>query len=124
MIDAAVTSILLGHAGLAALVGDMIKPLNLPDGTPKGVTFQKISDVWKAKAIGIRTASFQINCIAETPLEAKQIAVQVRDAFNGQHAMISGVNVFYSIDDDESDFHDKDTGLYMVPVDVTLDYKV
>ena len=124
MIDKAVKTILLNYAGLTALVGDRIYPLIRTQGSePPALTYQKISDSKKAAGTGIRTARFQISCIAATALQASTIAVQVKAAFDGKHETISGVDVFNSFDEDASDFYDDETKLYRMPVDVMVDYK-
>lgn len=124
MIDLAVPQIMLNHAGLTDLIGTRVFPLTLGDrNTLPAVTYQKVSDVKGPAGTGIRTTRFQVSCIAETLLVAKEVAVQIKAAFNRRHETISGVNVFNSSDDDEADSYDAETGLYRVLVDVVLDYK-
>ncbi|MDQ7790140.1 MAG: DUF3168 domain-containing protein [Clostridia bacterium] len=125
MIDKAVPSIMLSHAGLTALIGTRVLPLTLGDKTSlPAVTYQKISDVRGPAGTGTRIARFQISCIAKTLLEAKEVVAQVQSAFDRQHRTVSGVQVFDSDPEDDYDEYDEETKLCRVPVDILVKYKV
>lgn len=78
---------LIGYAALAALVGDRVYPLVLPQGKPRpAITYQLItpvpSDEMRSKGV-IERSRWQVSVWGTTYLEAKSVAEQVVACLDG-----------------------------------------
>lgn len=126
-IEAAVIQHLLAHPGVAALVGDRIYPMRLPQRpTYPALTCQKVSGprvTAKDGPAGLAQARMQVSCWAKSYPDAKAVAEQVRRAlagFSGVMGGAGGVKVEMTQLENEVDMYEPETGIYHVPVDFVI----
>ncbi len=130
-LEEAIYTYLKTHSGLSSLVGTRIYPLvlpqsiNLSDGP--AVTFFKVSYVGERVLGGSNPKTvrsrFQFSCWAKTYASAKSVAVQIKSAlqdYSGTVGGTGGVKILDANPVDERDIYEQDTGVYHVPVDVTI----
>jgi len=108
------------YAGLAALVGERIYPVRLPQTpTLPAVTYQRISGTTRYSHdgdSGLYSARWQFSCWAEHYMEAVAVGAQVKGAVHtwrnahGQPAFV----------ENEVDDYEPATGVYHVMVDATI----
>jgi hypothetical protein len=110
---------------LTALVGNRIFPGVAPEGTLSPyVAFFKISGAMSHN-LPVAYPRYQFSCFAKSYTEAKEIAEQVRLAFQRYKGILGGaggVRVKQAVYEGDIDLYEKDTGLHHVPVDVKFLY--
>lgn len=125
MIEQAIYTILTGHAGLSALIGDRAYPVILPQGTTlPAITFKR-NDTSREYShdgfSGLATPTFEITVWEPKPLTAKQIAAQVRAAMNAaRRTTVAGVAIGSVTCEDERDAYDQESR----EVGVQLDFDI
>lgn len=120
MIESALYTRLSTYAPLTALVGTRIYPLVAPQGTTLPYcVYRKVSPgrQYTLDGYAIERPRMQVSCYGATYGQAKGVAVQVTAAVESWAAVGFGWQV------GEVDLHEKDTGLYHVPVDFFIWYK-
>ncbi len=124
MIEEALYTHLISHAGLTAIVGNRIYPVLLPqDVTFPAVTYQRISTVREYAQegpSGLAHPRFQFSCWAETYEEAKAVAEQIRFALSGYKGTINNVRIDAVYIEDDNDIYDPETNIYHVALDATI----
>lgn len=87
MIEMALRAVLIGDAGVAALIAGRCYPVEPPQAPVYPyVTYQEITDEGHYHMEGssrLSRARFQINCDAESALDAQALKRAVRDALGG-----------------------------------------
>jgi len=125
MIEEALYSLLSGDAAIAAIVGNKIFPLTLPQFSDlPAINFIRIATTGReiTHSGTSRTASpiFQINCFATTSLAAKQLVVAVVSKLSGYSGTVGGVKIFFAKVVNEADIFDTELGVFQVAVDVEI----
>jgi hypothetical protein len=126
MIDAALRTRLLAFSGLTALVSTRVHAGIAPQGgTLPAVVYRRISanrELVHSGVSGVARSRFQFDCLAKTPLEAKQVAAQVRKALHGYSGTIGGETIMRSEAVNETDAFDADLGA-AVFIDFFISYR-
>lgn len=97
-IDAAVRARLLGHAGVAAIVGTRVavQPLHQGETLP-AITYLVVSQIEHGQPVdggsGMLRPRIQIDCWADTRDAADALEAQVADALNGFRGIAGGVEL-------------------------------
>ena len=124
LIESGLYDYLKGHAGLSALIIDRIYPLRLPDvATFPAVVYQKVTvqrEVSHDGDTGLARSRFQFTCIDKTYIGAKNVADQIRLAFNGFSGAMGSVTPTDAFVVDETDGVKPDVNLFEVIVDVAI----
>jgi hypothetical protein len=120
-IESALYGYLSGYAGLTALVGARVYPLNLPPKpTLPAVTYQKVSGK-PLHTMGNNKAAdrkrFQFTCWGASYGDATAVAAQVKAALDGYDGVTGGVTVRGIQLENELDDHDPETGRYLTILD-------
>lgn len=124
----------LGDASVPSLVGPRIHPVGDPQpvARPK-LTYQRIDTDRSAASggltndgpTGMAIARIQWNCLADTLIEAKQLATAVRRSLNGLAGTLSGIQVGQvRIDSEREDPTSIDPGQERAPQRISLDARV
>ena len=113
------------YAGLTALISTRVYGGdNAPDKATKPYcVYSQVSAGRKythGGYAGIQRPRMQVNCYAETYEVAKEVAAQVTAALESWS--VANVQVGAAFQDNEVDLYEKDTGLYVVPVDFFVWY--
>lgn len=115
---------LTGYAGLVALVGTRVYPVQLPqEATLPALTYQRISGPRTHTQNGVSILArprIQVDCWASSYAGAKAVATQVRLALDGHKA---AGEVWASVLDNDIDDLDAETGRYRVIMDVLFWYQ-
>jgi hypothetical protein len=116
---------LKNYAGLSALVGTRIDPLQVNGATLPAVTYVRVSGV-RVQAMdgptGLAVPVFQVSSWATTYAAAKAVAKQVRlclDGFNGTLGGVGGVNAKITLQGDR-DLVDTETNWRQVAADYEI----
>lgn len=125
MLEEALFSYLTGYAGLSALIGTRLYPVQFPQGvTLPAMTYQQVSspEVYSHDGYsGLRSPRFQFTCRGSTYLEAKQVAAQLKAALRGYAGLMAGsVNVRGARIENEIDQIEPELGIYDVIVDAVI----
>ncbi len=119
MIEQTLRSYLLAQPAIAALIGERVYPLVLPQGAAlPAITYQRISSVRESShegPSGLAHPRFQLNCWSGTYAGARAMADAVRPSVNATRSL--GQATFLV---DDHDDYDPETGLYRVILDVIL----
>lgn len=97
MISEAIYSLLVNNTSITDLVSNRIYPMirNQKSGLP-AITYQVISGVRNYDLTGpngLVESRIQVNCFADDPLEAGELAAVVRAALNGHRGGAAGVHI-------------------------------
>lgn len=121
MIEEALYTYLIAHAGLSALVGDRVYPLVAPqDATYPLVVYQRISGIRihsHSGPSGLASPRFQFSAWGESFSDAKNVAEQVRLALDGYAGTMGSLAVGACLIATELDQYEPDTGLYRTILD-------
>jgi hypothetical protein len=126
-IETALFGYLSTYAGLTALVGTRVYPLNLPPKpTLPAVTYQKVSGA-RIRTMGNTNLGgrprFQLTAWADTYAGAKDVAAQLQAALEGYNGVMGGVTVRMAEQGNELDDRDPETGRYLTILDFTIIYE-
>ena len=107
MIAKAIYSLLVNNTSITDVVSTRIYPMvrNQEDDLP-AITYQIISGVRSYDLTGpngLVEGRIQINCFADDPLEAGELAAVVRAALNGHRGGAAGVHIETMLLDDQGD---------------------
>jgi hypothetical protein len=107
MIAKAIYSLLVNNTSITDLVSTRIYPMvrNQEDDLP-AITYQVISGVRSYDLTGpngLVEGRIQVNCFADDPLEAGELAAGVRAALNGHRGGAAGVHIETMLLDDQGD---------------------
>jgi len=107
MIGKAIYSLLINNTGITDLVSTRIYPIlrEQVDGLP-AITYQAISGVRSydlSGPNGLVEGRIQVNCFADDPLEAGELAAVVRAALHGHRGGAAGVHIELMLLDDMGD---------------------
>lgn len=107
MIAKAIYSLLANNTSITDLVSTRIFSMvrDQPVGLP-AITYQVISGIRSHDLTGpngLVEGRIQINCFADDPLEAGELAAVVRAALNGHRGGAAGVHIEMMLLDDQSD---------------------
>ena len=97
--EAGIRTLLLAHAGFAAVCSERVWPDFVPSQTEKEVlplctyAVSYVNDPDMAGAIGTVTAEAQFEVFARDKGEALQVGAQLRSALNGFSGQVGGVEV-------------------------------
>lgn len=127
MVEQAVFARLSTFAGLGALVGARVYPVELPQPGPlPAVTYQRVSAV-RARAMGknpgLVTARVETDAWARDYAVAKAVAEQVRLALERWRGTLAGVEVLDSFLDEEEDDYEPETKRYAVRQDYLISFR-
>ncbi|HOX22841.1 MAG TPA: DUF3168 domain-containing protein [Elusimicrobiales bacterium] len=107
-------------AAVAALVGDRIYPVRLPDEVIlPAMTYLKASCIRYASHGGpsrLSSARFQLDCYSADYLDAKRLALAAVAALHGK----KGGNIQAAFNENETDGFSPDNGIYRVTADVLI----
>lgn len=128
MIDGALYTILSTNAAVAAIVADRIYPTDLPqEPTFPAVAYSKISDggryLHHKNFPTVAEPGFQFDCLAATPLAAKQLADAVRKALHGYTGTVGSDFIFFIKVVGGADSGDAGSGIYQVSVDAVVRHR-
>lgn len=122
MLDDQLYDHLQTFAGLTSLVGTRVWPNRLKEtATMPALVWQCINDAPSYSHggdSGLDDGLYQFSCWGRTPLEAKQVAVQVRAALGGKSATLTDGTKFTAFVENVLSNDDAETGLFRVNVDV------
>lgn len=115
-----------GFAGLSALIGSRVYPRRLPEGvTLPAATYGLVDDV-EPQAMGagsgVTTARVQFTAWADTFDVARDVAVQLRQAFRRWRGTVSGIEVQDSLPAGRSEDHNPEAGLFWRHLDFLISY--
>jgi len=123
-IEEAVVTRMQGYAGLAALVGTRVYPLQVPqDVDLPAIAYQKISSPKTTSHGGdshLAQSRIQFTIQADTYRAAKAVADQVRACWAGYRATVDGVRIDGALVQDERDGWSEQHGAPVVRVDVMV----
>jgi len=107
MIAKAIYSLLINNTSITDLVSNRIYPMvrNQEADLP-AITYQVISGVRSYDLDGpngLVEGRVQVNCFADDPLEAGELAAVVRAALNGHRGGAAGVHIELMLLDDQGD---------------------
>jgi len=123
IINDAIYTHLIRHAGLAALIVERCYPIRLPqEPTYPAVTYQRISTVPTYSQDGdsnLDRGRWQFSCWARTHTAAEAVAAQVRTALTTWRASY-GQPAFL---ENQVDFYEPDTDVHHIPVDAIIWWK-
>lgn len=123
MIEAALYTLLSGDSDVSNLVGTRIYPLTAKQETSfPALVYRRISairDLPHNGATGVARSRFQIDCLADDPLEAKQVAAKVVNAVHGYSGTIGGETIMRAEAVNERDAIDLDFG-----ANVSVDFEL
>lgn len=127
MILQAVYQILIGNPGLAALVGDRVYPVVIPEDVPSPViTFQRVTtdrEYTKDGPSGVATVMLQVNVWEPDPLKAAQVGAQVVKALHAAwNGAVAGVELGEVKCLNEMDAYDEETKLAGVQLEWSIQY--
>ena len=126
MIESALYAHLVADAGVTALLGTRIYPLDLPqEPTTPCATYHRVSTVPRyvhGADLNFDTVRIQIDCYADSVLGAKTLADAVRDALSAHSGDMQGTDVQAVLLDNEQDFTDPTTELCRVSQDYRITY--
>lgn len=98
-IEAAIHGLVTGDAAVAAVIGDRLVPLSLPQSMElPALTFKmdlKNEDMTTEGALGLIVATFRFDCWAATHAEAVELAAALRTALQDYSGTISGVKIHH-----------------------------
>lgn len=127
--EEAITFLLLGDAGVTALVGNRVHWLRLPQsvGEKPYINLQRVTgrrDYRMQGASGLVSSRLQIDAWGETYSSAKHSARAVIAALSGYRGIVNGTEIQGGFVDTERDLNDADAGdvnrLYRVSVDIEI----
>lgn len=114
--ESSLVSHLVGHPGLAAIVGDRVYPSRIPDGgTTPCVVYQRISTspVLASGSVPLRRSRFQLDAYADRYSSVVDVAAQLRAALD----MAAPAGLVASVPDTEDDQYDTDAALHRRRID-------
>lgn len=112
---------LAADSGVAALVGNRIYPLKLPQKpTYEAITYQRISNTGQNGTSTRRESRWQINCWAETHVEATALAAAVKAFAEDWHDADQTPGIAWARVVNELDDYDDQADVYRIIVDVIL----
>lgn len=125
MIEKALYQKLSSTSAINAVVGNRIYPVFLPEKTAlPAIVFLRVSTTGAAishtKSSGKLTSSFEVGCYGKDIQVAKSLAKLVRGALSGFSGSVAGIVIHRAEVENEFDDYDFETGLYTVPVEVSL----
>lgn len=118
MIESLVVQRLLADPAVAALVGERVEPLKLPQKpTLPALVYSRVSTkrVLTHDGPGPERPRIQVDCWASTPREAKDLAAAVRACLDAPE--LPPGDLLGSFLDNELDLHEPESGLYRVMAD-------
>ncbi len=125
-IEAALYSKLTGDAGVAALVGNRVYPMHMPQaGTLPALVYERISTVRNYAHNGQQsptTVRMQVDSIATTLATARSCADAVLAALSGYVGTVGTVDVRSCFADNEINLPDEETGLARVIQDFLITF--
>lgn len=123
MFETSLVSYLRANAAVAAMVGERVYPLMIPQHVYQEATkqpclvYQRISTgrqpLFCATDDTIRTI-YQVSCYAKTYMAAKLLGDAVRDALMDFTGIMDGTDVKKILSSSEQDLDDPEPGLYRV----------
>lgn len=120
MIEQAIYQALIGHPGLSALIGDRARAATLRQGdTFPAVTYSRVSTSHENDLdgyAGLDNLRIQVDCYAESYMEARAVAAQVKQA------MEAATN-FTAIRSSDRDIYEASTDIHRVITDFSVWYK-
>lgn len=125
MIEKALFQKLSTTSAITAIVGSRIFPVFLPEKTVlPAIVFLRVSTTGAAishtKSSGKLTSNFEVGCYGKDIQVAKNLAKLVRSALSGFSGTVAGIVIHRAEVENEFDDYDFETGLYTVPVEVSL----
>lgn len=121
-IESILRSILVADPDVAEIIGTRAYQMHLPrESTFPVVVYQMISRTQDAQT-GIVQARMQYTCMATTWKGAADLADAVRCALHGYRGARDGARIEQVRYLGQHDDHDETTGIYWIPVDLSVTY--
>jgi len=112
---------LSSSAGVTAIVGTRIYPLELPQTpTYEAITYQRVSNTAQQGSTALRQSRYQINCWAAKYSEAQELAVAVKTALEEYTDTDQIPGIKMSQVANEFDDYDIEATVYRTVIDVIL----
>lgn len=121
-IESILRSILVADPAVAEIIGARAYQMHLPrEPTFPAITYQMVSRV-QDSLTGLVQARIQYTCMAGSWREAADLADAVRCALHGYRAVRDGARIEQVRYLGQHDDHDETTGIYWIPVDLSVTY--
>lgn len=125
MIEKALFAKLSGTTSITNIVGSRIFPVFLPEKTqlPALVYLRLSTDgaaLTHSGTSNIVSTTFEVGCYSKDVVQAKTLAKTIRAALKGFSGSAAGIVIHRTEVENEFDDYDFDTGLFTVPVEITL----
>jgi len=116
-LESDLTTYLRNYAGVAALVGDCIEPMELTNPLP-AIVYQRISTP-PGLAAGYLRPRVRLSCWADTYAGAVALAAQVRLALDHYHGALGSLHALSWVDSERDD-RDPETGFWRRIIEVLV----